>query len=594
MQTTEASRITARSWVGPLLALFAVAVVVPIFVAQHYNALNIPRSDDWSYLHTFFLWHRDGTWDFNDWVSMTLVGQLFVSLPIVAIFGESITALSVTWAVIGFGALVAVVAMARVLGRPPHEGFLVALCLALCPLWGALAPTFMTDVPAFAFEMFALALGTYALRRRRPGWFVAAVAVGFVGVAIRQYALLPLAALLLVAGWQARARSDRAWFRLAAWSFGVLVVATLALMAWWSQVPNGKALGPQLPNVESVRLTIANTANFLRLAGLVLLPAVVYARPRRIVERALRTDRLLTLRLLGGTVALLLAGWALAPERPFVGNYVHARGVLADDIIAGTRPYIMPKSLFDLLVIVATIAAVVLVAAAVPFLHEFLGRNKTRSWRTIATGDPVVGTMGLTVAGFAIVYPLATLLRMGFSELTAVFDRYALPFLPLTGLLFLSSVAVRRAADPEREPDSRARTRTLTGIALGALALLGLVYTAESASFDATRWALAEQVVDLGYSPLQIHAGYEWEGWYRGQGPLTAETIETRKALRAAYFRGMCVTIAIAPPHIPDKTLAVAESDAWTRKPAKFIAVRNERSCDIPPGLGKKGEPSPR
>ncbi|HVJ98756.1 MAG TPA: hypothetical protein VNC41_18145, partial [Acidimicrobiia bacterium] len=246
------------------------------------------------------------------------------------------------------------------------------------------------------------------------------------------------------------------------------------------------------------------------------------------------------------------------------------------------------------LVVLASLSAIVLVAAAVPFVREVFV-TKSRTVRTIGTGDPIIATLGITLAGFAVVYPLATLLRMGFSERTAVFDRYALPFLPLIGLLFLRSVAARRAEADVAEPAPNVtRTRALTGVALGALVLLGFVYASESASFDATRWAVAEDVVAQGYSPLQIHAGYEWEGWFSGQGPRTSDSIKERQALRADYFKGMCVTIAVAPPKLPKEYLAIATSDALTRKPTTFVATRNKRPCDVPPGRGVRGEQSPR
>jgi len=446
----------------------------------------------------------------------------------------------------------------------------------------------MTDVPAFAFEMFALALGGLALSRESTRLLIAAVGIGFIGIAVRQYAAIPLGALLVSAGWTAVARGDRQRARDIVGLAVALAVAVAALLIWWSGVPNGKVLGPRVPNIESVRLTIANAANFLRLTGMVLLPVVVFARPRQIVQRAVRCDRVLTLRTIIAATGLLVVGYALASTRPFIGNYFDAHGVLSNDIIPGARPPIMPTIVFDGLVLLGTLSALVLVLACVPFVQDLIAALRTR---TIGRPDPLIATLGLTVAGFAVAYELATLFRMGFSERTAVFDRYALPALPLIGLLFLRSAATREAPENEDPPtERRSPRRALTVLALTGVTLLGFVYAAESASFDATRWKLAESVVARGYSPLQIHAGYEWEGWFRGKGPLTAETVSERQQLRAAYFQGMCVTISIAPKRLPKDPIAVARSGAPTRRPATIVAVRNARSCDIPPGLGSSGE----
>jgi hypothetical protein len=159
---------------------------------------------------------------------------------------------------------------------------------------------------------------------------------------------------------------------------------------------------------------------------------------------------------------------------------------------------------------------------------------------------------------------------------------------PLVGILFLFSVRRRRSAEIDTTLSSG--TRALLIATLVGVTLLGFAYTAESASFDGTRWDLANAVVARGYSPLQVHAGYEWEGWFRGKGPLTAATVSERQTLRAAYFRGMCVTITIAPEHIPKDAIAIERSSAPTRRSATIVAEPNSRSCAIPPGLGTLGE----
>jgi hypothetical protein len=572
----------------PVAALALVAVVAPLAIAHHYGALDIPRSDDWSYLHTLFLWHRTGHWDFNDWVSMTLVGQVLVSAPIVDLFGESITAICVTWAIVGLAGLLAVVKLGRLIGIPAREGFLVAFAIAACPLWGALAPTFMTDVPAFVFETFALVLGGVALKRASTRLLVGAVIIGFVAISIRQYAAIPVGALLVSAGWTALVGGDKRRVRIIAGMIVGIVLAVVILLIWWSSVPNGKVLGPRVPNIESVRLTIANAANFFRLCGMVLLPVVVFARPRQIVRRAFDCDRVIALRTLVAATGLLGVGYGLASARPFIGNYFDAHGVLSNDIISGRRPLIMPAIAFDLLVLLGTLSAIVLALACVPFIRDLVVAIRTR---TTGRPDPLVLTLGLTVTGFVIVYELGTFLRMGFSERTAMFDRYALPAVAPMGLLFLASSHRQAAAErvDDKAPTPLAR-RGLTILALAGVTLLGLAYTAEAASFDGTRWKLAESVVAHGYSPLQINAGYEWDGWFHGKGPRTAESVGERQQLRAAFYRGMCVSISIAPRRVPKDLIALAESHALTRRPATIVAARNTRSCDIPPGSGASGE----
>ncbi len=106
---TEAAPNPSGATIAAYVGLFAVAVVAPLVVAAHYGALDIPRSDDWSYLLTLFRLVDHGVLGFNNWVSMTLVGQLALAAPIALVFPRSITAVHVATALLGFVGLVALV-----------------------------------------------------------------------------------------------------------------------------------------------------------------------------------------------------------------------------------------------------------------------------------------------------------------------------------------------------------------------------------------------------------------------------------------------------------------------------------------------------
>src|SRR5262249_21499911 len=153
-------------------------VVLPLALAHHYDALRIPRSDDWAFLRVLFQWDRTGAWRFNNWVAMTLVGQVVLAEPVVKIFGESITAVRVFAAVLGLLGLLAVVALGRGVRLRRGAALLVAVVIAAQRMWGPLAATYMTDLPSFAFQMAALAAGVRALRGPRVsiGWLAVALA----------------------------------------------------------------------------------------------------------------------------------------------------------------------------------------------------------------------------------------------------------------------------------------------------------------------------------------------------------------------------------------------------------------------------------
>ena len=129
-----------------VLALGVLGLVVPLLIARHTGAYGIPRGDDWSYLQTLFRWVDHGRLDGNHWVSMTLIGQVAVAAPVVAIFGRDIGAVQVTAAVMGLIGLVSTYWLGRqIVGR--GAGAFIALSMAVGPLWGVLVISFMTDVP---------------------------------------------------------------------------------------------------------------------------------------------------------------------------------------------------------------------------------------------------------------------------------------------------------------------------------------------------------------------------------------------------------------------------------------------------------------
>ncbi len=224
-----------------IVALLGVlGVVVPVLVADHYGALGIPRSDDWSYLLTLFRWVDTGKLTFNGWVSMTLVGQVAIAAPLVGDRGPRASRRS------------------NCSPRCSDSSACSASCSSAgrwcarrggrCswprrsrsgPLWGPLAPTYMTDVPTFTFEMLTLAAAAVAFRRRplSMAWFAVSLVLGFVGVTIRQYAVIPVIAIVMVA--VALLVIDKQWRKLTPVLVlsAIFAIASLAILYWWSGLP---------------------------------------------------------------------------------------------------------------------------------------------------------------------------------------------------------------------------------------------------------------------------------------------------------------------------------------------------------------------
>ncbi len=415
--------------------------------------------------------------------------------------------------------------------------------------------------------------------RRRPislPWFAVSLMLGFVGVSIRQYAVIPVIAVVLVA--LCLVVADKDWRRLRA----VLVlsaffgVAALGILYWWSGLPDSKSLSPSFPTIHTISGTLIKDAGFLRLAGLLLLPVVVLTGPVKIFQRAWRASNNVTTLLSMVMAVWLTVMYFRVPESPFVGNYVAREGVLSIVVLAGNRPDVIPAWLFDLLVVVGSLAGMLIVLAAVPFAMDLPRRVRERD--LLHVNDPLVAVMGLTIVGFVIAYSAATVTGL------PVYDRYALPLLPLLAFLLLRTT--QREPQSERSPRPR---KVWAGIAIVLLALLGLAYTVDSASFDGTRWKVAEAAVRKGYEPVQVGGGFEWLGYHRQHGPQFRWE-GAKKNVNKLPFAAPCITVVINPPHPKRGVVASAESSAISRGPVAIVAHRNKRPCVAQHG---KGAPAP-
>jgi hypothetical protein len=553
----DESRAGLASWAA-VAVIVLLGLAVPLAIAAHYHALGIPRSDDWSYLVTEFRWIDTGHLSFNHWVSMSLVGQLVLGAPIAGLLPRDIGALQVLTAALGVVGLLAVWLGARAAGITHAAAALLAVTIAVGPLWGPLAVSFMTDVPAFAASAVATTLAIVGIVRRpmARGWIWAALAVAVFACTIRQYAVVTLVAVL-VAAWCA-AGSDRA-ARRALVGTGVVALATVALfLLWWRTVPDGRSLSPGLPDVHAVSVLVSKGAGFVRLTGLLLLPVLLAARPVARVRAAWLAEPALTV-LVGGASAVWIAvTTARAAADLFVGNYVVHDGALSDIVLTGPRPDVLPTPVWAIVVVVASIAGVVL---AVLSAHACARVVRAAARHPRHAPDPVTVLLAVSVLGYLGGYVVAMLTGI------QVYDRYVLPVLPAAGLLLLRAPVPAPATD--RGPSGAGRAAVL--LSLVALAALGFAFATDSASFDGARWRVAEAAVDRGWPAGRVAGGFEWRAYRRGD-----------RYQRAGTRRPPCVAVRIEPHVAPNRIVAVVRSTAPTRRTTRFVAYRTGAACPTP------------
>src|SRR5680860_1058266 len=396
-----------RSGAWPVLvALVLVAVAVPLVVAWAYGALGTPRTDGWSYLATLFGFAETGRIDLNDWTSMTLIGQILLATPIALVAERNVAAIQIWTSFIGLGGLVAVVGLARRAGTTWWVGGLVAITVAVGPLWATLAASFMTDVPAFAAAMVTLLVGIEGLRRRPVSLplIAAALALGLWAFSIRQYAVVPAVAVLAVAILLAVQSGDRQRLRRLVAMGGLLAVGVVGIQLWWVAIPNDKALSPVVPGPGSIWDAVVEATKLMRVVGLLLVPVLLLAGPIRILQRAWRASPGVVLVVATVVGSAQIVTHVRASDVPFLGGYFERTGIQAEVVLAGNRPDLVPAPLFELLVAVGSAAAVLLAVAAIPPLVELVARARVRD---LGGRDPVIAAVAVAVAGYSAAYFVA-------------------------------------------------------------------------------------------------------------------------------------------------------------------------------------------
>jgi hypothetical protein len=556
-------RPSALRIAASVVVVGAIAFVLPVLVTRHYHALGIVRNDDWSYLRTLFTWVDTGHLDFNNWVSMTLLMQLVFAAPIVMAFGHNVALIQLQTAALGFGGLCCVLWMGFTVTRRLWIATFAAALVAVGPLWGALAVSYMTDVPAFAVSMLACALGMRAFKRATVSlpFLAASMFVGLVGFTIRQYAAVPPIAVALVGGyllWHEPTRSARRIrnFLIAA---GVILVGAIVFWAYWRTIPHPKAFTPAVPSGHSLRATLYKGSGMVRLVGLLLTPALVMAGPLRIVRRSWAAARDTTVFVGLGTVAVLVFTGTAGPNIGFAGNYITPSGILAQGVAAGHRPDVIPSGLFTALLAIATISSVLLALSIVPLLHEFPHRWQTRD---LALHDPVTAFLGLVVAGYCAAYLLASLSGI------PLYDRYVLPVIPIIAILLFRPLPATAVGAARVTTSLPTRGLVAGGMAtLLALAFIGLVFTADSASFDGTRWKVATEATRAGWARPQIRGGFEWSNFYIG--------------VTTKHRRPSCVAVVLNPPGglANNRIVAHAYYHSLFIEPVLVAAVRSKVPC---------------
>ena len=403
--------------------------------------------------------------------SMPQLGQWLLAWPFIRLFGESFVTLRlVTLLLALFGTIAFYDLLRRETGGSPWLAAFVAAALAFNPLWLLLAGTFVTDVPALALALAALACYSRGLRGGRLRWLAAGTGFALLAVLTRQNtAAAPLAAALVC--WRLPSIRNRGVW-LAALALP-LVVAGLTHL-WLNGRGDVVPFHVTLPSATSLLYVVTLGGQLLGLAAfpVLLLRSAVVKPVALVVSLAV---------LLGGAVLLAFVLPSMAGRAfPYGGPILTNAGGAMDTIgfVWGERPLLLGPAGRGLLTFLGCVTGALL-----------LQRLACRStWRP---RNELLLLYGLVSVALLVVTP-------------SISDKYFLVLVPVV----LSGAAAAGAKPP----------RPLAGLTgLAVLAVLSVVLTHDVLAWSAAPGSSAGAVA-RGIPPAAIEGGVEWNGWYAAEG----------------------------------------------------------------------------
>jgi hypothetical protein len=323
----------------------------------------------------------------------------------------------------------------------------------------------------------------------------------------------------------------------------------MLLVTWRRGQPGFTNQTPELPTAGSLQLTARRVAQAAIQFSVVLTPAVLLAGPLRICraawQRAPRTTiGVFAASILGFAVDLVVerrSGTFLGPDR-FTGNQW---------TLASPRHDLAPRSVLPFLALVGLFSLVVLLCAAVPPIVDTIANVQYR--RPVVLQSTLRPILVITALGFGGAHLLGSATDVGY------FLRYLLPLVPIVAILVLSARSVVTR--------STTNTRLVGVAALGLLATLGAIFSAANASFDGTKWHLAQEM-SRSATIAKVDGGFEWNNYHAGDVLYRW----------SAHPKGTCIRI-VADDHRPSADGAVGSERVWTFGTDVWIVARKVAEC---------------
>ncbi len=454
---------------------------------------DFPLNDDFSFGRTVFNVSEVGTWKFDDWLSMTLIAQVYWGSAFTKLFGFSFTVLRFSTLVLSTIGIVSMYLICRELKTDKLTASVVTALIAFNPLYFSLSFTFMTDVPFLSLCLISILFFIKFFTKGGNKWMILGTLFAILATLIRQLGvMLPISFALTYLIFNKK--------KTFGWIVAIapLIATILSLYVynyWFTSLQEAPSTFGTLPKLFK-RL---NHTDFWKICwdriGLLLIYFGLFLLPLFILK--VQKSKV-NLKLAAPLITIcLIAMFSIWNRFPW-GNILYNFGL-------------GPKTLKD---------GVFFINVS-PILSPWV-------WKTIA----LFGMAGVVLAFLRIdfkalkfsqtkVFALSnTILYSGFLMLDVhFFDRYFLPLLPFLLILFL----------PKKLTASSTKILLYSSLSfLLIMSMFSIAATHDYLSWNRARWkALDHLTNELKISPNEINGGFEFNGWHR---PVKEQTYGTFKS----------------------------------------------------------------
>lgn len=500
-----------RSNAAVLIGLLLLGVALPCLMGLSAGSLGIPRNDDWVYRRIAMDLATTGSLTLHS-VTTMLVGQIALVQPLLwlsELQAWAFTIAGVLFAVAGV--VVSFFLAAQFLTSV--RAAVATLLLLLFPGYLAYATSFMTDVPALAAELGCLGLGAIALRHRpiRVKWLVASAVTGCFAFSIREFGIAAPASVMLCA----ILVEPRRWQH---WVLTLAVVCCVGILYFVKATLPNQVLGggvgvvPEtlFPLVGQLPFALASTA--LALLPAALIGAVWWRHTCKRVDVAIGAALGLVV------VGITLVSWFRDGAMPMVRleNLASPLGAAGGGYIIGARPLLVSEAGWHAMDVLALVATVVVLAVGAGLVGAGL-RQGGKSVRE------VLGRLGSPLGLLVVFSSVVTIGLAVYGLRWPLYDRYLWPLIVPIAILLLHRPQRGPSQASSRDTEGRAILQVATAV-LSLFSIIAILFMLNSFAFDSGRWRAGERLVQLGFAPDEVDAGYEWVGFHSSSFPGPSPT----------------------------------------------------------------------